>query len=494
MPALIEVTGTFPAYQVTVRGTLLEILDVTVDPERIGPRRPVGIASDTGAHLIYLDGDQWVGHLGIVAAPEALPSGRLSVGATYDDSLGNRRRWDGTAWRALGGLSLLPDGTLVSSGPIVVPTISPNAGPRRIIIEGDSISCDASSCSGGWANLFSILSRGEYIIAYNDAIGGTTLPQMAARFGSIPSYVEADEVHLQGGTTSPGITTANKDALESLRVQILARGAVPVIHSIPPLYNDPSAMDWNVYLQQWCNKYGFRFIDKWAGIINPFSGRISDTFLYANDATYVHPNAAGHLVAAKKCLDLLRPGSGTGTTPYSLIVDKSTNKGIGLSSNALFSANTGGLATGWDAQLSGSGVTSTPTIVDLTPPWVGKGQRWQDTMTADGANYYRHTKTIAVPAGHRVRIVYGYFKLTGFTEDAPNKFTMQVRMSTNLGPVSEQLTRIPAIAVEGSLVREYVMPAGGTSLILEIACYGGLSVDYTIGQVQVYDLTALELD
>lgn len=124
MPALIEVTGTFPAYQVTVRGTLLEILDVTVDPERSGPRRPVGIASDTGAHLIYLDGDQWVGHLGIVAAPEALPSGRLSVGATYDDSLGNRRRWDGTAWRALGGLSS-PDGsTLVATNPIVSPVLS----------------------------------------------------------------------------------------------------------------------------------------------------------------------------------------------------------------------------------------------------------------------------------------------------------------------------------------------------------------------------------
>ena len=67
MPANIGVTGTFPAYQVTVRGTLLEILDTAVDPERIGPRRPVGIASDTGAQLVYLDGDLWAGHLGIVA-------------------------------------------------------------------------------------------------------------------------------------------------------------------------------------------------------------------------------------------------------------------------------------------------------------------------------------------------------------------------------------------------------------------------------------------
>lgn len=147
MPATIEVTGTFPAYQVTVRGTLLEILDATVDPERIGPRRPVGIASDTGAQLVYLDGDLWCGHLGIVAVPEALPSGRLSVGATYDDSLGNRRRWDGTAWRALGGLSS-PDGsTLVSTDPIVAPNLA-RSKSRGLWMPGPAARATTASTSG----------------------------------------------------------------------------------------------------------------------------------------------------------------------------------------------------------------------------------------------------------------------------------------------------------------------------------------------------------
>ena len=81
---------------------------------------------------------------------------------------------------------------------------------KRFIAVGDSITAEAPS--GGWPAYFSLLSNGEYICTYNAAVAGITLPTMASQFASIPSWVKADIVMIQGGTNSPGITTANKDA------------------------------------------------------------------------------------------------------------------------------------------------------------------------------------------------------------------------------------------------------------------------------------------
>lgn len=371
--------------------------------------------------------------------------------------------------------------------------IVPMAGQTvRVVIRGDSIQSNA--VTGGSMQLAAILSGGEYMIAWNDAVPSSTLTQFDARYNSIPSWVQYDQDWIQGGTNSPGITTANKDAVASLAQKSIARGAEPVFFAIPPTNGVPtSAHDWNSWLWGWCIKNGFKFVNPWTEIIDPATGGMAAG--YTIEGT--HPNYPAHVLAAKRILECLRPNAsaaaGFKALPFLPNVNAPTNSGI--SNNALFTNSAGGLATGWSAGAAG-GTTVTPTIVALSLPYIGNSQRFQVTTT----NPWRtQSRAFTIVGGRRYRML-EYFKIGSVSSDAARNGRLEVRIYDQRGAmlVDHGQWADASVAVEGILMREFVAPVGDTSVTVSYKLFcgtaGNAAADFSIGCQQVYDLTALGLD
>ena len=377
---------------------------------------------------------------------------------------------------------------IVSPGQLV-----PMAGQTvRVVIRGDSI--QANAVTGGSMQLAAILSGGEYMIAWNDAVPSSTLTQFDARFNSIPSWVRYDQDWIQGGTNSPGITTANKDAVASLAAKSLARGAEPIFFAIPPTNGVPtSAHDWNSWLWSWCMKNGFRFVNPWADIIDPATGNMAAAYTF--DGT--HPTYTGHVLAAKRILEQLRPNGSASTgfrsLPFLPNVNAPTNSGI--INNALHLTDTGadGLADGWSAGAAG-GTTVTPTLVQETLPYIGKAQRFQVTT---GNAWRVQSRALTTVAGRRYRLV-EHFKLAAVASDAARNGRLEIRIYDHTGAMLTDHGQWAdaSVAVEGVLIREFVAPGASVTISYKLFCgvAGNASADFSVGDQQCYDLTALGLD
>lgn len=113
----------------------------------------------------------------------------------------------------------------------------------RVAFEGDSItatSCDPANniMKDSWATTFVLSSNGRARYVFNDAIGGTTTTQMAARFAANVLAKAPDTVILLGGTndgldgnSQPTVTAAN---IKAMVAACLAQGVRPVLCTIPP--------------------------------------------------------------------------------------------------------------------------------------------------------------------------------------------------------------------------------------------------------------------
>jgi len=371
--------------------------------------------------------------------------------------------------------------------------IVPMAGQTvRVVIRGDSIQSNA--VTGGSMQLAAILSGGEYMIAWNDAVPSSTLTQFDARYDSIPSWVQYDQDWIQGGTNSPGITTANKDAVASLAAKSVARGAEPIFFAIPPTNGVPtSAHDWNSWLWGWCVKNGYRFVNPWADIIDPATGNMAAG--YTIEGT--HPNYPAHVLAAKRIVEALRPNGSAATgfrcLPFLPNVNAPTNSGI--INNALHLTDTGsdGLADGWTAGAAG-GTTVTPTLVSLSLPYIGKAQRFEVTT---GNTWRIQSRALTTVAGRRYRLV-EYFKIGSVSSDAARNGRLEVRVYDHTGAmlVDHGQWADASVSVEGILIREFVAPGASVTVSYKLFCgsAGNAAADFSIGNQQCYDLTALGLD
>lgn len=372
---------------------------------------------------------------------------------------------------------------------------------KRFIAVGDSITAEAPS--GGWPAYFSLLSNGEYICTYNAAVAGITLTTMASQFSSIPSWVKADIVMIQGGTNSPGITTANKDAIYSLVAQTYARGAVPQIHACSPILNMTPIADWNFWLANYCAKNGIEFIDKWAGITDPATGAIAAA--YQRDAT--HPNSAGQVVAAQRLLDILRAKNGA-TTQWTYPLQFSNQDGgkIGILSNPLNTTDTNadGNGDGWNAPVfqgtqTPTPCTSTATRTNAAYPAIGRPQRYQDSFNyATQNSLVRHSRdiySVSARANHRIHVV-SHFKLNALTQVQANSVFVEAQFGSN-GSINYNNfgVKFNAPGIAGIHVREFVLSPSLTEMYLTWRSWGGDgTTDYEVGNVQVYDLTEQGLD
>lgn len=389
-----------------------------------------------------------------------------------------------------------------AKGEYVLPVARPGNGFKRFIATGDSITAQATS--GGWAEYFSLLSNGEYICTYNDAVAGTTLAQMDSRFGSIPSWVWADIVMIQGGTNSSGVTLANKTALMNLVQKSFDRGAIPQIHACSPLLNMTSIADWNFWMANYAAKVGIDYIDKWAGITDPATGGMLAE--YQRDVT--HPNAAGQVLGAQRLLDILRAKSGNPSQwTYPLQFSNQDSGKIGILSNPLNTtdSNSDGNGDGWNAPAfigtqSPTPCTSTATRATAVLPAIGRPQRYQDAFlyASQGSQYVRHTRDLygqSARANHRVHVV-SHFRLNALTQVQANSVVVEATFGTNGSTNYNNMgAKFNAPGISGIHVREFVLPPSLTEIYLGWRSWGGDgTTDFEVGNVQMYDLTEQGLD
>ncbi len=383
-----------------------------------------------------------------------------------------------------------------------LPVARPGSGYKRFIATGDSITAEATL--GGWPVYFSVLSNGEYICTYNDAVAGTTLTQMAARFAAIPSWVKADIVMIQGGTNNPGVNQANKDAIYSLVAQSYARGAIPQIHACPPLLNSTAIADWNLWLALYCAKKGIEYVDKWSGIVDPATGAIDAA--YQRDAT--HPNPAGQVAGAQRLLDIMRAKNGASTQwVYPLQFSNIDTGKIGIVSNPLNTTDTNadGNGDGWGAPSfvgpqTPTPCTSTATRATAVLPAIGRPQRYQDAFlyASQGSQHVRHPKNLlgqSARANHRIHVV-SHFRLNDLTQVQANSVIVEATFATNGSTNYNAFNhRFNAVGLSGIHVREFVLPASMSDIYLTWRSYGGDgTTDFEVGNVQIYDLTEQGLD
>lgn len=372
--------------------------------------------------------------------------------------------------------------------------IVPMAGQTvRVVIRGDSI--QANAVTGGSMQLAAILSGGEYMIAWNDAVPGSTLPQFDARYDSIPSWVKYDQDWIQGGSNA-ATTAANQAAILSLARKSIARGAEPVFFAIPPANGNPNATyEFNAWLWGWCVKYGFKFINPWTEIIDPATGLMAAAYTFDS----LHPTFTGHVLAAKRILECLRPNasaaSGFRALPCLPTVNAPTGAGVNVINNALFANSAGGLATGWTAGAT-AGTTVTPSIVALSLPYIGNAQRFQVTTT----NAWRiQSRVTAIVGGRRYRLI-EYLKLASVASDAARNGRLEIAIYDQRGAAlsANGVWADVSVAIEGILIRDFVAPVGDTSVTIYTKLYvsaaGNASADYSIGCQQCYDLTTLGVD
>lgn len=372
--------------------------------------------------------------------------------------------------------------------------IVPMAGQTvRVVIRGDSI--QANAVTGGSMQLAAILSGGEYMIAWNDAVPSSTLPQFDARYDSIPSWVKYDQDWIQGGTNT-ATTAANQAAILSLARKSISRGAEPVFFAIPPANGNPNAAyEFNAWLWNWCVKNGFKFVNPWVEIIDPATGLMAAAYTFDN----LHPTFPGHVLAAKRILECLRPNasaaSGFRALPCLPTVNAPTGAGVNVINNALFANSAGGLATGWTAGAT-AGTTVTPTIVALSLPYIGNAQQFQVTTT----NAWRvQSRVTTIVGGRRYRLI-EYFKIASVASDAARNGRLEIAIYDQRGAVlmTHGSWADVSVAVEGILIREFVAPVGDTSVTIYSRLYtgaaGNASADYSIGCQQCYDLTTLGVD
>lgn len=401
------------------------------------------------------------------------------------------------------GLSINVGNTFATESGYPISDYAPMVPRRkRVIIEGDSIS--SSYPPGQWPHIAAMLDGGtNFVIVYSDSVSATNLEQMAVRIDAIPVSIVADEIWIQGGTNldaggSYGPTARNKAAVNSIALKSLARGWKPVFIVPPPLNGSQALLaDFGKWLVAWCAYNGHQCVNIWADAVET-------TGAYKAASTYdgTHPTTAAATSAAKRMLEYIRPGSSiTGAQPQIPALETTNSSTINTAINPLCLTNTAGLATGWSAP-SGAG-SSTATIVAAANPLVGNLQNFVDSYAITQYVMHRRSGTPVI-GGHRYLVI-DYIKVNSITDGSANGQSVNIQLSA-VGNVSGQINwgyggkPGPSIAHVGAgfVTREILIPANDTQLTLGyyVQSYtnaGSGTIDWSVGQHQVIDLTAAGL-
>lgn len=357
------------------------------------------------------------------------------------------------------------------------PGVGGKAGPG-LILRSDDFLAYAHLASQGWL-----------LFGKAAGIGGQTAPQMIPR---IVADALSDGGQFCGFNTAPNDAGAGRtaaqyaDDIRTMCSLIVSAGQTPVI-SLPLTHTTNSArktMDtYRRFLVSYGAANGWPIVDWQDALIDPATGGYYDAYYNPADGTNgLHPNTAGKAVMGQILADTLTPWLTPFTPPLPLV--NSNVQTANLLDNALFlvDTNADGVPDGWTK--SGSAVAS---IVTGDTNIRGNAMRLIDTASS-GFTQLAYTISITGLPGHKVAFT-GRFKNPGtpasislVSSGAATNLDLRA-MSTSAQPFNTWQT----------WYLEAQVPADATGLSAKVYTNGGPSVDVSVAQLGVYDLTAAGL-
>lgn len=379
------------------------------------------------------------------------------------------------------------------SATIVAPTHRTGAVVNAI---GDSIAPQGSASSGfmcgsgspldylWWAH---ILSQGKIVQGYLDGIGGTRVDQMLTR--SDAATAAGNWCLIQTGTNEAlGSMTPTTWAgyMRQLVAVIVGRGLKPILCTPVPINTAGSRLLMDGY-RHWLISFaavnGYPLVDFYSLLANPLTGAYKSGY---DNGDGVHPNPAGKQAMGQLVVDAITP-----LLPAfnpSLPVVNDTSNGRNLIPNGLFvtDSNSDGVPDSW----AKTGSATVSLITDAAV--VGQVLRITDSASSGTTTVKAGPITAAGLGGHR-------FAFTGLVKVvAASAFCDLSCLVTGTGVPSlvlQGLNNWSAIATPG-WQRFYVegnVPSPPSTFTISFSTSGGTSIDVQVGQLGLYDLTALGL-
>lgn len=386
-----------------------------------------------------------------------------------------------------------PEGSAVTGSAVrgaLASTFSPVAGARpgnRMVWFGDSLTQwqDAATPANtatsslshsqrvSLGNLGSILSGQRAIYASNAGIGGNTSSQMLTRFDADVTPLAPNVVHLLAGTNDIGnnVTLATSMAnIGQLLGKIRGIGAVPILGLLPPSATSPAKVtQWNMGIRRLAQAQGVALIDYHSPLVDPTTGAYLAA--YNNDGT--HPNNVGFTVMAQT----FATAAASLLPPFAAPLPTTNSQSNNLLTNGLFPS------------VGGSWIGSPQALAATAAPAVGN---WM-SLTGDGSaavTIYQNVATAPV-AGHRYMLI---GRVQTSLTSGTNGFMVRNRVNTATGSVDMMpMNNVGASIPDGVFATEYTCPDGATSQQVMFQISADTAGSMKVGQIALYDLTALGL-
>jgi len=322
-------------------------------------------------------------------------------------------------------------------------------------------------------NLASIMTGQRALYVNNAGIGGNTTTQMLARFDTDVTPFAPNAVHLLAGTNDIGNSIPISTSMANI-TQLVGKirliGAAPLLGLLPPSAANPAKVtQWNLGIRRLALALGVALVDYHSPLVDPSSGSFLPAYL--GDGT--HPTNAGFAMMAQTFASVAGPL----LPPFSAPLPTTNGQSNNLIGNGLF-PTVGSPWTGSPQNISAAAAPAVGNWMNLTGDGISAGTIYQNLSTAP-------------VAGHRYLLL-GRVQ-TSLTSGA-NGFLVRNRITTSSGAVDMMpMNNVAATIPDGVFLTEYVCPAGATSQQVMFQVNSDTVGTMKIGQVALYDLTALGL-
>jgi lysophospholipase L1-like esterase len=321
----------------------------------------------------------------------------------------------------------------------------------------------------------------------NAGVPGDTTAQMLARFDTDVTPYAPKAVIVTGGTNDTGASVALPTIaanLQAIVAKIRAIGARPILTTIPPTSSvNPVDRSARVSaLNSWIRRYGaavgIPVIDICALLMDPATGGYLAEY---DSGDGVHPSGGGYRAIAAH---VASEAADLGYQASSPLLAQRNTDAANLVANGLFLDGASGAPTGWTMQNS-AGVTKATVAADSGSP----GNWWQATAEASAGVQIAYQSIASMTAGNVYRLA-ARVKATAVTAGS---WTVLIRPKNAAGDGLGDIFPAAAVtqAIDGVCEIEFAAPAGCTNGQLQIQVSASATLVLNIGQVTLYDLTAM---
>lgn len=367
-------------------------------------------------------------------------------------------------------------------------------------------------------SISTLLSKGHLLMVENAGVASNSVLDMQARLDADVIALHPSGVVILGGSNSTTKGLVHFASAQAAYVDIVERclesGIEPIVCTIPPrdgsrlftsaepTYGSSApyiyrlTLAWNVFIRAIAAKYRLRLVDIYATVEDPTTGDYktgwtADGVHFSQTAAY----AVGQLIS-----DALSPLFPNVAAPLA----RDRYETINFIKDPLF---LGALSSGSGTRfpLGFNGSSTAPPAITVEDPVGGDGLsagKWlRIAKTGASSTNVNAIRTLAdwssgsgltVQVGDRVAMAFPY-KIENAASGGYVSISLNFRGSGGSADIKKTITPMSQYKVnqQGLIYIEDVIPAGTVDLRLDLGAGAAGSIDLCVGQMSIYDLTAM---